>query len=129
MSNQKSAIPLCPAILEAELTHAHAEKLAALFRALADPARVRLLSLIAAQPGSEACACHFTERMGLSQPTVSHHLKILRESGLLERERRRNWLYYRVVREQLAAVSEALVPGEAQTVVSHARRAKGKGGK
>jgi ArsR family transcriptional regulator len=67
--------------------------------------------------------------MGLAQPTVSHHLKVLRETGLLERERRGNWLYYRVVRERLAAVSEALVPGEAQTVVSHARSAKGKGGK
>ena len=129
MSKQLRPIPLCPTIVDGELSRAEAEKLATLFRALADPARVRLLSLIAAQPGAEACACHFTEQMGLSQPTVSHHLKILRESGILERERRSNWLYYRVVRERLAAVSEALIPGGAQTAVSPGRRAEGKGSK
>ena len=69
MSKQLRPIPLCPTIVDGELSRAEAEKLATLFRALADPARVRLLSLIAAQPGAEACACHFTEQMGLSQPT------------------------------------------------------------
>ena len=103
-------VPLCPAILDGELTSAQAETLANLFRALADPARIRLLSLIAAQPGAEACACHFTERLGLAQPTVSHHLKVLRSAGLLERERRGNWLYYRIVAECLATVSSSLSP-------------------
>lgn len=110
MSNRSDPAPLCAPILTAELTTAQARRMAGLFRALADPARLRLLSLIAAQPGAEACACHFTGRMRLSQPTVSHHLKVLREAGLLERERRGTWLYYRVVPECLAVVSAAVSP-------------------
>jgi ArsR family transcriptional regulator len=118
MSKPKFPVPLCPAILEGEFSRAQAEKLAALFRALADPARVRLLSLIAAQSGAEACACHFTARMALSQPTVSHHLKVLREAGLLKRERRGNWLHYHIVPERLAMVSAALWPAAAR-MASH----------
>jgi ArsR family transcriptional regulator, arsenate/arsenite/antimonite-responsive transcriptional repressor len=114
MSNPSRPIPLCPAIVAGKLSPAQAETVAAVFRALADPARVRLLSLIAAQPSAEACACHFTERLGLSQPTVSHHLKVLREAGLLERERRGSWLYYRVASERLAAVADVLAPGAAR---------------
>ena len=75
---------------------ADADELAAIFKALADPGRLRLLSFIAAQPGGEACVCHLTEPLGLSQPTVSHHLKVLTEAGLLERERRGTWMYYRL---------------------------------
>ena len=66
-------------------------------RALADPTRLRLVSIIAAYPGGEACVCHLTEPVGLSQPTVSHHLKILVDAGLLDREKRGVWAYYRVV--------------------------------
>jgi len=117
MSNRSGPVPLCPPILAAELTPARAKRMAGLFRALADPARLRLLSLIAAQPGAEACACHFTERMRLSQPTVSHHLKVLREAGLLERERRGSWLYYRVLPECLAVVSAAVSPAAARKAV------------
>ena len=65
-----------------------AEDLAAIFKALADPGRLRLLSFIAAQPEAEACVCHLTEPSGLSQPTVSHHLKVLNDAGLLERDKR-----------------------------------------
>jgi len=112
MSKLNRIVPLCPPVLEGELDQRQAESLAAVLRALADPARLRLLSLIAAQPGGEACACHFTEHLGLAQPTVSHHLKVLREAGVLDRERRGNWLYYRVVAERLEALSIALAGTE-----------------
>jgi ArsR family transcriptional regulator len=66
------------------------------------------LNFIAAQPSGEACVCHFTAPLGLSQPTVSHHLKVLYGAGLLERERRGTWVYYRIIPERLAALREAL---------------------
>ena len=75
---------------------------------LADPARLRLLSLIQAQPDGEACVCHLTEPLGLSQPTVSHHLKVLLTAGLVEREQRGSWAYYRVVPEALGTLREIL---------------------
>jgi ArsR family transcriptional regulator len=71
---------------------------------IADPARLRLLSLIQAQPGHEACVCHLTEPLGLSQPTVSHHLKVLLRAGLVDREQRGSWAYFRVREEPLAAL-------------------------
>ena len=77
-------------------------------RVLADPARLRLLSLIQAQPNAEACVCHLTEPLGLSQPTVSHHLKVLLQAGLVEREQRGSWAYYRVVPGELRALRELL---------------------
>ena len=83
-------------------------QLAGLLKAVADPARLRLLSLIHAQPSGEACVCHLTGPLGLSQPTVSHHLRVLHDAGLLERQRRGTWVYYRVVPERLAEIREAL---------------------
>ncbi len=74
-----------------------AEALARVFKALSDPTRVRLVSLIAAHEAGEACVCDLIEPVGLSQPTVSHHLKQLVEAGLLSREQRGRWAYYRVV--------------------------------
>lgn len=74
-----------------------ARDLARTFKALADPTRVQLLSIVTAHEGHEACVCDLTEPVGLSQPTVSHHLKILVEAGLLEREQRGRWAYYRAV--------------------------------
>ncbi len=82
--------------------------MAGLFRALGEPARLRLISLIATQPEGEVCACDLVEPLGLSQPTVSHHLKVLYEVGLLEKERRGTWIYYRLVPEQLVALRNAL---------------------
>ena len=73
-------------------------------KALADPARLRLLSLIQAQPGSEACVCNLTQPLELSQGTVSHHLRVLREAGLVERDQRGSWAYYRVVPDALTAL-------------------------
>jgi ArsR family transcriptional regulator, arsenate/arsenite/antimonite-responsive transcriptional repressor len=94
----------CPPLSEAPLAADDAENVAAALRVLADPARLRLLSIIQAQPGGEACVCHLTEPLGLSQPTVSHHLKVLTQAGLLERDQRGRWAYYRVVPEPLAAI-------------------------
>ncbi len=101
--------PCCPPVLHRSLTKGDAEELAATLKALADPIRLRVLSFIAAQAEGEACVCHVTAPVGLSQPTVSHHLKILHNAGLVEREKRGAWVYYRVVPERLEAVRAALV--------------------
>src|SRR5690242_11517769 len=85
-----------------------AERLARLFRALGDRHRVRLLSLIAAADGGEACICDLTAPVGLSQPTVSHHMKLLVEAGLVTRDQRGKWAYYRVVPEAMEALSDTL---------------------
>lgn len=79
-----------------------------MFRVLGEPARLQLLSLIAAQPGQEACVCELTEPLGLSQPTISHHLKVMYEAGLLQKERRGNWIYYRLVGDRLEQLRVAL---------------------
>ena len=103
----------CRPVLQRRLGQADAEQLAGTFKAIADPARLRLLSFIAAQPEAEACVCHLTEPLDLSQPTVSHHLKVLFDAGLLERDRRGTWVYYRIVPERLALLREALaLPGD-----------------
>ena len=98
----------CSPLLSAPLGEEDAETLAAALQALADPARLRLLSLIASCPDSEACGCDLTTPVGLSQPTVSHHLKVLLEAGLLDRERRGKWVYFRVRPEPLASLRSAL---------------------
>lgn len=98
----------CPPLLHGPLGARDARRLAASLKVLADPARLRLLGLIQAQPGGEACVCHLTEPLGLSQPTVSHHLKVLLQAGLVERDQRGSWAYYRVVPEPLAALREVL---------------------
>ena len=85
-----------------------ADELARAFKAIADPARLKLLSFIAAQPGAEACVCHLIAPVGLSQPTVSHHLKVLTAAGVLERERRGTWMFYRLVPARVEALREAL---------------------
>jgi ArsR family transcriptional regulator len=108
MSIPESSLPCCPPVFADRLRRADAEELASAFRAVADPTRLRLLSLIAARPGAEACVCHLIKPVGLSQPTVSHHLALLHEAGLLARERRGSWVYYRIVPERLDALREAL---------------------
>lgn len=85
-----------------------AEELARVFKALSDPTRVRLMSLIAAHEAAEACVCQLTEPVGLSQPTVSHHLKLLVEAGLLSREQRGRWAYYSVVDRALDDLATAV---------------------
>ena len=97
--------------LNGEIYDKHdANALAGVLKALADPARLRLLSLIQASPDGEACVCDLTAPIGLSQPTVSHHLRILTESGLLEREKRGVWAYYRLVPAAIQQVADLLTP-------------------
>jgi ArsR family transcriptional regulator len=98
----------CPSVLDAPLSEKEAAKLAKGFAALADPARLRLLSLIAAQDEGEVCACELVEPLGRSQPTVSHHLKVLREAGLVEGDKRGTWVWYRIVPDALADLQASL---------------------
>lgn len=98
----------CAPLLEDEIGETDAQRLAGLLKVLAEPARLRLLSLIQAQPDGEACVCHLTSPLGLSQPTISHHLKVLLEAGLVEREQRGSWAYFRVMPEPLAAIRDML---------------------
>jgi ArsR family transcriptional regulator, arsenate/arsenite/antimonite-responsive transcriptional repressor len=108
----------CPEVLTAPLGAKEAEEVAAALRILADPARLRLLSLISTAEGGEACVCNLTEPIGLSQPTVSHHLKVLAGAGLLEREQRGRWAYYRLVPERLELLRGALATPAASAVGS-----------
>jgi ArsR family transcriptional regulator len=85
-----------------------AERLARVFKALGDPTRVRLISLIAAAEGAEACICDLTDPVGLSQPTVSHHMRILAEAGLVTREQRGRWAYFALVADAFAALRQAV---------------------
>lgn len=98
----------CSALTGRVLDAAAAERLASALKALAEPTRLRLLSLVAAHDGAEACICDLTDPVGLSQPTVSHHMKVLVDAGLLEREQRGKWAYYRLVPGALAAVADQL---------------------
>jgi ArsR family transcriptional regulator, arsenate/arsenite/antimonite-responsive transcriptional repressor len=107
MVDTLTALPCCPPISRGELSAAEAEQLAGVLKAVADPARLRLLSLIQAQPSGEACVCHLTEPLGLGQPTVSHHLKVLEAAGFLTHDRRGRWVYYRAIPEALASVRDA----------------------
>jgi ArsR family transcriptional regulator, arsenate/arsenite/antimonite-responsive transcriptional repressor len=100
----------CPPLMAEPLDADEAEILAEVLRALADPARLRLVSLLAAEPGREACGCDLTQPLGLSQPTVSHHLKVLFEAGLLGRERRGRWVYYALREDRLASLRAILAP-------------------
>ena len=98
----------CPALLTSPVSEQEAELAASIFKALADPARVRLLSLIAAAGERGACVCELVLPFELSQPTVSHHLKKLHDAGLVSRERRGTWIYYRLREDSLGVVSRAL---------------------
>ena len=89
-----------------------AQALARMFKALGDPTRVKLLSLIAAASAGEACICDLTGPVGLSQPTVSHHMKQLVEAGLVTREQRGKWAYFGVVPEVLRSLATAIAPAE-----------------
>jgi ArsR family transcriptional regulator len=100
----------CSPLIGGRLDSGAAEQLAHIFKALADPTRVRLLSMIAAAEGAEACVCDLTGQLALSQPTVSHHMKQLVDAGLVTREQRGKWAYYRVEDNALKGVAKALTP-------------------
>jgi ArsR family transcriptional regulator len=98
----------CTPMVTDALTESAAIHLAHGFKALGDPVRLRLLSLIAACRGGEVCVCELTDAFTLTGPTISHHLKVLREAGLVDSERRGTWVYYRVVAAKLAVLSQLL---------------------
>lgn len=98
----------CPTVLSSPLTEERAEELAAGFGVLADPARLRLLSLVASADGGEVCVCDMVEPLGRSQPTVSHHVKVLADAGLIVGEKRGRWIWYRVVPDKLDVLRSVL---------------------
>jgi ArsR family transcriptional regulator len=107
-ASARSTAACCGAPGEKALTLAQAKSLAHAFAALADPVRLRLLSLISTEADGEVCACNMVEPLGKSQPTVSHHLKVLREAGLVTADKRGIWMWYRAVPERIAEVRAAL---------------------
>ncbi|OHV31822.1 MULTISPECIES: ArsR/SmtB family transcription factor [Pseudofrankia] len=98
----------CAPLAREPLSAADAEQLATVLKAIAVPARLRLLSMIYARDGGEACVCELTEPLGLTQPTVSHHLKVLVDAGLITRDKRGVWAYYRPVPGAMAALAAML---------------------
>ncbi|MBC2640589.1 MULTISPECIES: helix-turn-helix transcriptional regulator [unclassified Rhodococcus (in: high G+C Gram-positive bacteria)] len=121
MSNQSPAAgtePCCSPLAREPLSENWAGDLARMFKALGDPIRLRLLSLIASHPGGEACVCDISPSFDLSQPTISHHLKVLREAGLLDCERRGTWVYYWVIPSALQQLSSVLLTETGPTVPS-----------
>lgn len=97
-----------PALISEPIDEASAAGLAQVFKALGDPVRLRLVSMIGARAGGEICVCDLTSAFDLTQPTISHHLKVLRESGLIDSERRGTWVYYRLVPAALERMAELL---------------------
>lgn len=95
-------VACCSPLSREPLAQAAAEQIAPLLKALADPVRLRLMSLVASHEGGEACVCDLNDAFDLSQPTISHHLKVMHEAGLLDREKRGVWVYYTARTEALA---------------------------
>ncbi|MFJ4029274.1 metalloregulator ArsR/SmtB family transcription factor [Paenarthrobacter sp. NPDC089989] len=106
------AVACCSPLAREPLSEGEAEGVAPLLKALADPVRLRLMSLVASHEGGEACVCDLNDAFELSQPTISHHLKVLHEAGLLDREKRGVWVYYKARTEALQNLA-ALIGGQA----------------
>ncbi|MEU9575373.1 metalloregulator ArsR/SmtB family transcription factor [Streptomyces massasporeus] len=110
----------CPGLVTAPLDDVQAAELAKLFKALGDPVRLRLLSMIASRSGGEVCVCDLTPAFDLSQPTISHHLKLLRQAGLIDCERRGTWVYYWVLPGTLDRLSAFLATARTADVAAAA---------
>ena len=113
MSNSLTLTPVetvacCSPLSREPLSEAAAERIAPLLKALADPVRLRLLSLVASHEGGEACVCDLNDAFALSQPTISHHLKVLHDAGLVEREKRGVWVYYRASGSALTGLASLI---------------------
>jgi ArsR family transcriptional regulator len=108
--NKRAVAQCCPSVLTSPLDAREATQLARRFTALADPVRLQLLSILANAPDGEVCICDFVEPVGKSQPTVSHHMKVLSDAGLVHGERRGKWVYYSLDRGQLAGLRAAIGP-------------------
>lgn len=102
----------CVSLLREPLSDRQADDLARVLKALADPTRLRLVSMVAAHEGGEACVCELTDRLGLTQPTISHHLKVLVDAGIFNRDKRGKWAYYALVPSALNALSAILSTGQ-----------------
>lgn len=120
MSNQErmlieltDVVGCCSPLAREPLTADQSVELARLFKAMGDPVRLRLMSLIASHDGGEACVCDLTDVFDLSGPTISHHLKVLREAGLIAGERRGTWIYYRILPDALRQLAAVLVLDDA----------------
>ncbi len=100
-----SALACCAPLAREPMTADQAEQVSGLLKAVADPVRLRLMSMVLSHEGGEACVCDLTPAFDLSQPTISHHLKVLHESGLLDREKRGVWVYYKAKPEAMAAMT------------------------
>ena len=109
------AAACCAPLTREPLTQAQADDLARSLKAIADPARLRLISTIAASEGQEACVCDLTEPLNINQPTVSHHLKVLTDAGFVTRSKRGTWAYYKLVPGALDRLSALLVTNQAAT--------------
>lgn len=103
-------VDCCSPVVGEVMTISQAETLAIALKAVADPVRLRLISLVAAHQDGEACVCDLTDPVGLSQPTVSHHLKILVDAGILTRQQRGRWAYYRLVPDTLTLLANLIRP-------------------
>ncbi len=110
-SGQAGPLPCCAPLSQVPLSLAQAGQVAPLLKALADPVRLRLMSLVASHPGGEACVCDLADAFDLSQPTISHHLKVLHDSGLLDRDKRGVWVYYRARTGALASLGALIGAG------------------
>ena len=106
-------VACCAPVGEAQLGPDEAERLASVLKVVADPTRLRLLSILASSPAGEVCVCALTAPVGLSQPTVSHHLKVLTGAGLVERDKRGVWAYYRIVPGSLDALGRLFASSDA----------------
>jgi ArsR family transcriptional regulator len=103
-----STAACCSPLSAQPLSEEQADQIALLLKALAEPVRLRLMSLVASRSGGEACVCDLNDAFDLSQPTISHHLKVLYEAGLLDREKRGVWVYYRARTEALASLGRLI---------------------
>jgi ArsR family transcriptional regulator len=105
-----TAVACCAPLSREPLGRERAERIAPLLKALADPVRLQLMSMVLSHPGGEACVCDLLPAFELSQPTISHHLKVLHEAGLLERDKRGVWVYYRTRPETMEALVTLFAP-------------------
>ena len=108
MNKSKAKFSCCSPLLSTKIKPEEAAVLASIFKVLGDATRLQLLSLIASRPEHEACVCELTKPLGLSQPTISHHLKVLYEAGLVTKERRGCWFYYQLRPERIEALRNVL---------------------
>ena len=116
-ATERPGLPLadqcCAPLLRTPITASQADSLARILKALADPIRLQIVSVIAAHENSEACVCELTEHLGLSQPNISYHLKLLVDAGIFTRDKRGVWMYYKLRPAALSAISAVLAPAAA----------------